>query len=305
MPDKSLRMRRAGGDGVVKRPVMLAIAGDSAAGKTTLTRGLVEALGPERCCRCASTTTTAMTGRSARGCRSPRCTRTATTSTSWSSTCSCWPRAARCSSRSTTTRPASWSGPSWSSRASSSSWRGCCRCTAGSRGPVSTSRCTSTRPRTSGRLEGRPRHRRARLHRRKVMTELERREAERRRSSGRSGGRRHRRTVRADRGPQRSAGHAAVSGLMLRPTIRHPDLTDVFSELTGAMHLKLERDDDGRPVETPAHPRVRAARGEPRGGEGDLGGARRAELRPGLSGPDRRGRAANRWPSPSYCCSTT
>jgi phosphoribulokinase len=29
--------------------VMLAIAGDSAAGKTTLTRGLVEALGPERC----------------------------------------------------------------------------------------------------------------------------------------------------------------------------------------------------------------------------------------------------------------
>lgn len=49
MPDKSLRMRRAGGDSPVKRPVMLAIAGDSAAGKTTMTRGLVEALGPERC----------------------------------------------------------------------------------------------------------------------------------------------------------------------------------------------------------------------------------------------------------------
>ncbi|WP_433785972.1 phosphoribulokinase [Actinomycetospora sp. CA-101289] len=49
MPDKSLRMRRAGGDTPVKRPVMLAIAGDSAAGKTTMTRGLVEALGPERC----------------------------------------------------------------------------------------------------------------------------------------------------------------------------------------------------------------------------------------------------------------
>ncbi|MGH9190703.1 MAG: phosphoribulokinase, partial [Acidimicrobiales bacterium] len=30
------------------RPIMLAIAGDSAAGKTTITRGLVEALGPER-----------------------------------------------------------------------------------------------------------------------------------------------------------------------------------------------------------------------------------------------------------------
>ncbi|HSK60379.1 MAG TPA: phosphoribulokinase [Actinomycetospora sp.] len=49
MPDKSLRMRRAGGGGPAKRPVMLAIAGDSAAGKTTMTRGLVEALGPERC----------------------------------------------------------------------------------------------------------------------------------------------------------------------------------------------------------------------------------------------------------------
>jgi phosphoribulokinase len=31
-----------------RRPVMIAIAGDSAAGKTTLTRGLVKALGPER-----------------------------------------------------------------------------------------------------------------------------------------------------------------------------------------------------------------------------------------------------------------
>ena len=30
------------------RPVMLAIAGDSAAGKTTLTRGLVEAIGSQR-----------------------------------------------------------------------------------------------------------------------------------------------------------------------------------------------------------------------------------------------------------------
>lgn len=49
MPDKTLRMTRseAGGGGL--RPVMLAIAGDSAAGKTTLTTGLVEALGEERC----------------------------------------------------------------------------------------------------------------------------------------------------------------------------------------------------------------------------------------------------------------
>ncbi len=47
MPHKVLRIRRAQVDPVT-RPVMLAIAGDSAAGKTTLTRGLVEALGPER-----------------------------------------------------------------------------------------------------------------------------------------------------------------------------------------------------------------------------------------------------------------
>jgi phosphoribulokinase len=50
MPHKLLRMhrtgdRRAAGD----RPVMLAIAGDSAAGKTTITSGLVRALGPDRC----------------------------------------------------------------------------------------------------------------------------------------------------------------------------------------------------------------------------------------------------------------
>ncbi|NMO88970.1 phosphoribulokinase [Actinomycetospora sp. TBRC 11914] len=42
-------MHRAGPDRPRPRPIMLAIAGDSAAGKTTITRGLVEALGPERC----------------------------------------------------------------------------------------------------------------------------------------------------------------------------------------------------------------------------------------------------------------
>lgn len=46
MPDKAMRMLRANVEGrPVRRPTMLAIAGDSAAGKTTLTRGLVEALG--------------------------------------------------------------------------------------------------------------------------------------------------------------------------------------------------------------------------------------------------------------------
>ncbi len=46
MPDKLLRMERAGSK--TSRPVMLAIAGDSAAGKTTLTKGLVDALGADR-----------------------------------------------------------------------------------------------------------------------------------------------------------------------------------------------------------------------------------------------------------------
>jgi phosphoribulokinase len=48
MPDKLLRMSRADTP-ASSRPVMLAIGGDSAAGKTTLTEGLVAALGPERC----------------------------------------------------------------------------------------------------------------------------------------------------------------------------------------------------------------------------------------------------------------
>ncbi|WP_315987429.1 phosphoribulokinase [Actinomadura sp. HBU206391] len=46
MPDRLVHMLRARGSG--RRPVMLAIAGDSAAGKTTLTRGLVECLGADR-----------------------------------------------------------------------------------------------------------------------------------------------------------------------------------------------------------------------------------------------------------------
>ena len=46
MPDKALRLKRAGMRNT--RPVMLAVAGDSAAGKTTLVKGLVKALGEER-----------------------------------------------------------------------------------------------------------------------------------------------------------------------------------------------------------------------------------------------------------------
>jgi phosphoribulokinase len=47
MPHKLMRMHRT--DTPQRRPVMLAIAGDSAAGKTTVTSGLVRALGTERC----------------------------------------------------------------------------------------------------------------------------------------------------------------------------------------------------------------------------------------------------------------
>jgi phosphoribulokinase len=46
MSDKTLRMALA--DTRRQRPVMLAIAGDSAAGKTTLTQGLVDTLGADR-----------------------------------------------------------------------------------------------------------------------------------------------------------------------------------------------------------------------------------------------------------------
>jgi phosphoribulokinase len=50
MPDKQVNIQRAwrnNGEGP-GRPIMLAIAGDSAAGKTTITKGLVNALGSDR-----------------------------------------------------------------------------------------------------------------------------------------------------------------------------------------------------------------------------------------------------------------
>lgn len=52
MPDKQVTIQREGGvlgtGGSRVRPIMLAMAGDSGTGKTTITAGLVEALGPER-----------------------------------------------------------------------------------------------------------------------------------------------------------------------------------------------------------------------------------------------------------------
>ena len=49
MPDKQMAIQRAWRRGTdTERPIMVAIAGDSASGKTTLTQGLVEALGSDR-----------------------------------------------------------------------------------------------------------------------------------------------------------------------------------------------------------------------------------------------------------------
>jgi phosphoribulokinase len=48
VPHKLVRVQRSTPGGGQRRPVMLAIAGDSAAGKTTLTRGIAAALGPDR-----------------------------------------------------------------------------------------------------------------------------------------------------------------------------------------------------------------------------------------------------------------
>src|SRR5207253_3519279 len=49
MPDKPIAIQPAWRNGdQPTTPIMLAIAGDSATGKTTITKGLVEALGPDR-----------------------------------------------------------------------------------------------------------------------------------------------------------------------------------------------------------------------------------------------------------------
>lgn len=49
MPDKQMRMRRANEEGRGFRPRILAVGGDSASGKTTVSKGIVEALGRDRC----------------------------------------------------------------------------------------------------------------------------------------------------------------------------------------------------------------------------------------------------------------
>jgi len=87
------------------RPIMLGIVGDSAAGKTTITAGLVRALGAER----VSVICTDDYHRYDRAQRAERgitpCTRPATTWTFSPNICACCARASRSSSRSTITAP--------------------------------------------------------------------------------------------------------------------------------------------------------------------------------------------------------
>jgi phosphoribulokinase len=45
------------------------------------------------------------------------------------------------------------------------------------------------------------------------------------------------------------AGTPLSAELLLRPTIRHPDLTAILAGSGSSMHLKLTRDSDGRPVD--------------------------------------------------------
>ena len=119
MPDKLMRLRRSESAPEPPRPVMLAIAGDSAAGKTTLTRGIAAALGADRA--------TALCVDDYH--RYDRAERRSVPFTVLHPDCNyidvmeqhlqLLALGGPSSSRSTTTRPGSWSGRSWSSRASS------------------------------------------------------------------------------------------------------------------------------------------------------------------------------------------
>ncbi|MDQ2728756.1 MAG: phosphoribulokinase [Actinomycetota bacterium] len=51
-------------------------------------------------------------------------------------------------------------------------------------------------------------------------------------------------------GSTRGRGDALSATILMRPTAPHPDFSDIFTEDTReAVHLKLARDDDGRPVD--------------------------------------------------------
>ena len=214
MVDKALRIVRAG---AVSRPVMIAIAGDSAVGQDhhhprpgagsgpghsrVDLRGRLPPLRP---------------GRARATCRSRRCTPTATTSTSWSSTCSCWPPASRSSSPCTTTRTgAVLPARSASSRSEfvivegllplySKLARACFDVTVYLDPPEEIRRRWKLHARHPQRGATRGRRCSPRSSRREPESEAYIRPA--------AQPRRHRGAVRADRRPRRPAGHAALGG---------------------------------------------------------------------------------------------
>lgn len=253
MPDKSLRMRRAGGDGLVKRPVMLAIAGDSAAGKTTMTRGLVEALGPDRCVSLCTDDYH----------RYDRQERKELAFTALHPDCNhldimeqhlqllatgnpvlkpVYDHSTGELVRPELVEPAEFvivEGlfPLWSKLS-----RACFDVTVFLDPPEEIRRGWKVARDTSKRG----------YTEEKVLAELERREEE-------SAAYIRPQRQNADlvvrfapvEGRDDPAGTSLSASLMMRPTIDHPDLNEVLqSGLSRAMHLKLERDPDGRPVET-------------------------------------------------------
>ena len=293
------------------RPVMLAIAGDSAAGKTTITRGLVEALG-RRARRSASMTTTSTTGPNAASCRSPRCTPTATTYRSWSSTCSYSPGASRSSSRSTTTTPGSSPPVLVEPRQfviiegllplHTKLARVCFDATVYLDPPEEIRRAWKVSRDTAERgytAEA-------------VLAELERREAGVRGvhpAAARVRGHRHQ--VRADPGPRRAGGHAAVRRADATADDQAPRPgrrgARGYRRRLAAGHPPQARARRGRPPgRRAAHTRGRGPGRQRGGGEGHLVQARRpATSRPRAWAGPGKASAPSRWPSPSCCSCTT
>ena len=125
------------------------------------------------------------------------------------------------------------------------------RCTPSWPGPASTPPSTSTRPSpsaTSGRSSATPRS--GATPRRQVREDLEKREPES--AAFIRPQRAHADIVmRFDPIEGRDEPDEPLSAtLLLRPTISHPDLANILTDdHREAMHLKLTRDDDGKPVD--------------------------------------------------------
>jgi phosphoribulokinase len=97
---------------------------------------------------------------------------------------------------------------------------------------------------------------------------------------------------------------ALSAELLLRPTIHHPDLTTVLAPgMQQTIHLTLQRDEHGRPVDALyVHPGKRPTGSRTR--SGPHWSASKAQ-HPAPSAPLERTAAANRWPSPNSCSFTT